>query len=301
MADYQKQLAWSKLRVGIIVTAALLILFFTVLFIGKVGSFFSSQATIYADFSDVKGLRAGAPVWFAGVNIGSVKSLAFSGGKITAVMAIDRKALSYIKKDSQAYILTLGLLGDKYVDVSAGSKESEGLRDGDTVLGQTRLELNEELSQLVAKIGSKKGTMGRLLEEDRLYRDLATSAKDIRLFAETLKTSDGTVNKLINDPVLYDRFLKASQSLDSFSQKLASSKGTVNKLIEDESLYDNVNTAAVKLNILLDAINKGEGPVGSLVNNKELKEEMHATLKELNALVKDIRENPKKYFTFSVF
>jgi phospholipid/cholesterol/gamma-HCH transport system substrate-binding protein len=301
MTDYQKQLAWSKLRVGIIVTAALLILFFTFSFIGNVKALFSSEASIYADFNDVKGLQVGAPVWFAGVNIGSVKHLSFSGEKIIAVMAIDSKALSYMKKDSQANILTLGLLGDKYVDVSVGSKESEGLKDGDTVLGQTRLELNEELSQLLTKIGSKKGSIGRLLEEDVLYRDLANSAKDIRLFAETLKTSNGTISKLIKDPVLYDRFLKASQSLDSFTQKLTSSKGTVNKLIEDESLYNNVNTAAVKLNILLDAINKGEGPVGSLVYNKEFSEDMHSTLKELNSLLKDIKDDPKKYFKFSVF
>ena len=186
------------------------------------------------------------------------------------------------------------------MDISTGSKGSECLKDSDTVLGQTILALFKELSQLIEKIENKKGSVGRLLEEDRFYGELFTPAKDIRMIAETLKTSEGTINKLIKDPVLYNRFLKASLSLDSFMEKI-SPKGTMNKFIEDASLYNNVNAAAVKLNIFLEAVNKGEGPVGSLLNNTELRNEMHMTLKELNELIKDVKENPKKYFKFSIF
>lgn len=266
MFDQRKKLAWQKLKVGMVVTGALAILFFAVLFAGSIQNLFASKATIYAAFHDVKGLRPGAPVWFAGIQIGSVESIGFAGDKITAAMTVDRDALAYLKKDSEASIQTLGLLGDKFVEVSPGSKESEGLEPGDVIAGSTRPEIDEQLSQLVNRLESKKGTLGRLMEEDTLYDDLLSSAKDIRRFAETLKT-----------------------------------RGTVNRLIEDESLYKNVNEAAAKLNILLDKINKEEGPVGSLVSSKELKEDLQTTLKELNSLIKDIKEHPKKYFKFSVF
>ncbi len=301
MPDYKKQLAWSKLRVGIIITGALALIFFAVLFTGNIQSIFESQATIHATFRDVKGLRAGAPVWFAGVQIGSVKSIGFAGDKITATLTVDRSALAYLKKDSEASILTLGLLGDKYVEVSPGSTTSEGLKPGDVIMGSTRLEIDEQLSQLANRLQSKKGSFGRLMQEDALYRDLAASAADIRRFAETLKTSQGTVDKFIKDPELYNKFLKASESLDTFAQRLASSKGTMNRLIEDESLYENINKAAVKLNILLDKIDREEGPLGNLVSNKEMKEDLRATLKDLNSLIKDMKENPKKYFKFSIF
>lgn len=301
MYDYRKQLAWSKLKVGIVVTAALVILIFAILFAGNIQNVLAPQATIYATFRDVKGLRSGAPVWFAGVQIGSIKSIAFTGQTITAAMKIDRDALAYLKKDSEASILTLGLLGDKYIEVSPGSKEAERLRPRDMIAGTTRPEINEELSRLVSGVGKNKGSLGKLLEDDTLYRDLSSSARDVRLFAETLKASEGTVNKFIKDPALYERFVKASQSLDAFTQRLALSKGTVNRLIEDDSLYENVNAAAVKLDALLDKINKGEGTAGSLIGNKEMKEDLQATLKEVNSLVKDIKEHPKKYFKFSVF
>ena len=301
MYDYRKQLAWSKLKVGIVVTGALLILLFAILFAGNIQGLFAPQAAIYATFRDVKGLRSGAPVWFTGVQIGAVKSISFTGDMITATMKIDSEALAHLKKDSEASILTLGLLGDKYIEVSSGSKESEGLRPRDTIKGSTRLEIDEQLSQLVGGVGGKKGSLRRLLEDDTLYHDLSSSARDIRLFAETLKAAEGTVNKIFKDPALYERFVKASQSLDAFSQRLASSKGTVNRLIDDESLYENVNAAATKLNMIFDKINKEEGSVGRLVSSKELTEELQSTLKEINALVKDMREQPKKYFKFSMF
>jgi len=301
MYDYRKQLAWSKLKVGIVVTGALIILLFAVLFAGNIQNLFAPQATIFATFLDVKGLRSGAPVWFAGVQIGSVKSIDFTGDRITATIKVDRDALAYLKKDSEASILTLGLLGDKYIEMGPGSKGSQGLASRDTIIGSTRPEINEELSRLVGGAEGKKGSLGRLLEDDTLYRDLSSSARDIRLFAATLKASEGSVNKFIKDPVLYERFVKASQSLDTFAQRLASSKGTVNRLIEDQSLYENVNAAAAKLDVVLGKIDKGEGPLGSLVGDRELKEELRATIKELNSLVKDIREHPKKYFKFSIF
>lgn len=302
MDDYRKRLSWAKLRVGIVVTAALLILLFTVLFAGNIERFFAPRTALFALFDDVKGLRRGAPVWFSGVQIGSVDSLSLNAGEqITVVLAVERNALQFLKQDSRASILTLGLLGDKYVEVSPGSKEAEGLKPGDTISGTSRPELNEALSRFADKIENQRGSLGRLLEEDTFYRDLSAAAQDIRLFAAGLRKSEGTVNKIIKDPALYDRFVKASESLDGFARRLSTSKGTVSRLIEDESLYENLNTAALKLNVLLDKVNKGDGTVGSLVNNRETGEELQKTLKELNNLVKDMRENPKKYFQFSVF
>lgn len=301
MDDYRKQLSWAKLRVGLVVSGALLALFLTVLFAGNIERLFSKRATVYAVFDDVKGLRTGAPVWFSGVQIGSVQSLKLDGEMITVALSIDQSSLAFLKTDSLANILTLGLLGDKYVELSPGSKDAAVLKAGDTITGWPRPDIEEEVSRFVDQIEGKKGSISRLLEEDTLYRDLAASARDIKLFAAALKDSKGTLDKLVRDPSLYERFVKASQSLDTFAQKLSSSKGTMNRLIEDESLYENLNSASVKLNVLLDKINRGEGTVGSLVNNREASEELQKTLKELNALVKDIREHPKKYFQFSIF
>ena len=302
MNEYRKQLDRAKLRVGLVVTGALAVLFLTILFAGNLGELFTSRTTIYATFDDVKGLQRGAPVWFAGVRIGAVNSIQFtSGEKVKVAMSMDKGALAYLKRDSRATILTLGLLGDKYVEMSPGSKEAAGLAPEGFVEGVTQPEVTGEVSRLVKSAESEKSSMGRLLREDTLYREFLSSVRDIKLFAETLNRSQGTFNKFVKDPELYERFLKAAQSLDAFSGKLVSSKGTMNRLIEDESLYVNMNAAMVKMNILLDRINKGEGTVGKLVTDRQLADDLDAAVKEMETLAKDIKEHPKKYFKFSLF
>ncbi len=302
MYDYKQKFIWSSLRVGTVVTAGLAVLLLAILFAGDIGKLVSPRVVMSASFRDVKGLRAGAPVWFAGVQVGSVRSIQLTADeRIIATMNIDKSARAYLKKDSTATIRTLGLLGDKYVELSMGSRDAPALMPEDKMEGKTPPEIGEELTQFVDRIESERGTLGRLIREDTLYRDLAASARDIRSFARELKASEGTLNKMISDPEVYQRFLKASESLDVFAKRLAESKGTMRRLIDDESLYVNMNAATLKLSAVLDRIDKGEGAMGSLISDRELKEDLRSTVKELNELVKDIKKNPKKYFEFSIF
>jgi phospholipid/cholesterol/gamma-HCH transport system substrate-binding protein len=295
-------MTWAKMRVGIVVTIGLMVIFIAVLFSGGIQQLFIPQTMLYAEFRDVKGLRPGAPIWFAGVRIGSVKALRFvHEEKLIATLTVERSALTYLKKDSEATILTMGLLGDKYVEVSTGSRESAPLEPGDTIKGSPRPEIAEELKRVIEDVGTSKGSIARLLREDTLYRDLSLTVRDIKVFAAMLKASDGTIGRIIKDPALYDRFLKASDSLDAFAVKLTTSRGTMNRMVEDPSLYENMNSAAVRLNAILEKIEKGQGSVGTLITDGQVADELHASLKELNALVKDMKENPKRYFSFSLF
>ncbi|UCD34492.1 MAG: MCE family protein [Nitrospiraceae bacterium] len=353
MYDYVKQHKWARLRVGMVMSLTLAVILLAVLFAGSIEKIFVPRVVIYAMVDDVKGLREGAPVWFSGVEIGSVRAIEFmEKQKVRVKMSIVSDAVRYLKKDSGANILTLGLLGDKYVEITPGSGDAEGLRAGDGIAGHTQTELQDvvqtsqasiekiadfvgtleeilvrvekgqgtiskfiqdpavydnlreaiaELDALIGKMHSGKGTVARLMNDEALYRDISASAQDIRIFAESLKEEEGSLTRLIQDPSLYDRFQEASESLSRFAGKLEASTGTVNRLIEDEQLYENMNSASEKLNSLLDRVENGEGVVGSLVRDDELSRELKSTLKELNTLIKDIRENPKHYFKFSLF
>ncbi len=353
MYDYIKHVKWASIKVGLLTTVSAAIIFLAIMFAGNIEDFFSPKVSIYTSFHDVKGLREGSPVWFSGVEIGAVEAIDFASyGKITVELSINAETLQYLKKDSHAEILTLGLLGDKYLEVTPGSIEAEPIEEGFPIEGVAPVEIQEifesskdsigkltnfvemlettiakiergegtvakllndpsvfnniknttgELSRLIKKMESGGGTVGKLVNEDALYKDVSSAVSDVKLFAESLKDSKGTLTKLIDDPALYNRFQKASESLDVFTQKLAYSKGTVNKLLDDESLYNNVNDVSVKVNTILEKIDSGQGLMGSLVSDDELTVELKTTLKELNVLIKDIQENPNRYFKFSIF
>jgi phospholipid/cholesterol/gamma-HCH transport system substrate-binding protein len=62
-----------------------------------------------------------------------------------------------------------------------------------------------------------------------------------------------------------------------------------------------MNGAAIRLNAILEKIDKGQGSVGTLITDRQVADELRSTLKEINALAKDMKEHPKKYFSFSLF
>jgi len=319
MFDMQKQLRWSKLRVGLVITLALVTLFITVFFAGNIEDLLAPKIELKAQILDAKGLRKGAPVWISGTEVGAVHKIELNPEYGTIVtISIKQSALPFIKEDSQATVLTMGLLGDKYIELSIGSPQAGQVNPGDMLKGSTQIELQDvvetsaasiekmtefikRLDALAEKIEKGGGTIGKLLTDPAIYENLRDTTKTLAQILDELRTSQGTLKKLLDDPALYNKMLSASSSLEEFSKTLNQSSGTLKKLAEDPALYDNLTKATRALSSILEKIDKGEGAAGALIKDQELARELKETIRTLRELTKDIKENPKKYFKFSVF
>ena len=174
MFETKKEIRWSKIKVGLVVTIALLVLLGAVFFAGNIQTLFLKEVDLRIQFPSVEGLRRGAPVWVLGLEEGTVGDMRLDPlYGVVVDISIHKNAMRYLKKDSEATILTMGLLGDKYIEVGVGSKEAGALRSGDIIAGTSRPEIGEEMSRLVDIVESPRGSVGRLFKEDALYRDLA--------------------------------------------------------------------------------------------------------------------------------
>ena len=93
----------------------------------------SDSYRLQAQFENVGGLKAGAPVSMAGVTIGRVESIGYDMDlfKAVATLRIDAR-YDQIPNDSDASILTAGLLGGQYIGITPGGSD-EPFRDGDQV------------------------------------------------------------------------------------------------------------------------------------------------------------------------
>jgi phospholipid/cholesterol/gamma-HCH transport system substrate-binding protein len=353
MFDLQKQLRWSKLKVGIVITFAFLTLFIAVFFAGGIEDIFSPKEQILIDIKDVRGLRKGSPVWISGIEIGSVQriDLHHEYGAIVTIL-VNRDALRYIKNDSQASIHTMGLLGDKYIELSSGSPDAPLIQSGTMIRGTTEIEIKDvmetgalsiikindfieklgnfvtkieegegliskfisdptvynnlqdstdKLSEILSDIKNKKGTMGMLLEDNSLYNKLSATADTLEEFSKKLNEGTGTLNRLVEDSYLYDRLVATAELLEEFGRRLNKDSGTLYRLVEDPELYENLNTASRQLSLILEGIDRGEGTAGALIKDDELAIQLKEAIVELKELTKDIKENPKKYFKFSLF
>jgi phospholipid/cholesterol/gamma-HCH transport system substrate-binding protein len=326
MFDMKKQLMWAKLKVGLVITLALLTLFITVFFAGGIQYIFSPKVQIKAQIKDVRGLRRGSPVWISGIEIGYVKSIGLNPEYGTLVtMSINKDALNFVKKDSKASVMTMGLLGDKYIELGTGSSHAEPIKPGDMIKGTTQLEIQdivnassvslEKITNFVDKLGNfiekfekGKGTIAKFLTDPSLYNNLKETTTTLTMMLKDFKESKGTMKMFIEDPSLYNKLLNTTSSMEEFSRKLNEGSGTLKRLAEDPEIYENLDKASKQLSLILKRIDAGEGLAGSLVSDNDLAIETKDTLVELKSsvtefkeLIKDVREHPDKYFKFSIF
>jgi phospholipid/cholesterol/gamma-HCH transport system substrate-binding protein len=326
MFDIKKQLRWSKLKAGLVITIAFLALLVAIFFAGNIEKIFSPKTELKVEFRDVRGLRRGAPIWIFGTEVGSVRNIQLDPvrGAIVTI-SIDKDALTFLKKDSQASILTMGLLGDKYIELSAGSPQAEPLQPGEMIKGTEPIQFSQiiettsvaigkmgdfinKLDIFVTKMEKGEGTVAKFFADPTIYNNLRKSTETLSVVLEDLKNSEGTLKMLIENPSLYKKTLATISSIEEFSRKLNEDSGTLKKLVEDPELYDNLNQAASRLSSILGGIEKGKGMAGALVSDEELAKELRDLVlelrklsSELEGLAKDIKEHPKKYFKFSLF
>lgn len=306
MYEVKKQLAWSTLKVGTVISIALVTLLVTVFFAGNIEHFLSPKEIITIDISDVGGLRRGSPVWFAGLEVGSVKSIDLDPQHGTVVtILIDRNALKYIKKDTHATIQTMGLLGDKYVELSPGTPGAHQLSPGDMIPGavetsmqqvmatgatslQKLNEVIEQLGSLAQKIEKGEGTLALLLSDPALYNNLKDASANIASLAADVRKGKGTLGNLIEDDALYRKLLASADSFESFSLRLKDGKGTLNRLIEDRSLYDRLLGAASSVEEFGLKLNNGKGTLNSLVEDTRLYENLALASGRLASILQSI-------------
>jgi phospholipid/cholesterol/gamma-HCH transport system substrate-binding protein len=192
-------------RLGVFIVATLLILAAGILLIGNQKFLFSRTYGLRADFQNVGGLESGAEVRVGGVHEGTVRTIKLPkqpDEKVTVVMDLAVQTRDIVKKDSVAWIKTEGLLGDKYVEISFGSKEAEKVKDGDTLDGQPPVDISDmvkktdqildttkdsmqnvdqmtsNLKSVTSKISEGKGTLGALVNDKKVYKEADAAAAE---------------------------------------------------------------------------------------------------------------------------
>src|SRR5690242_21615644 len=114
----------KETRVGTLVLAALVIAGVAIFLLGRQQHLWERKVSYELHFARTNGLQTGAPVSFAGVPVGSVDELRFAPdsttNEIIVDVALDAKVAPRIRTDTTATIGTLGLLGDKMIELTPG-------------------------------------------------------------------------------------------------------------------------------------------------------------------------------------
>jgi len=145
--------------VGLFVLLGAAALVFLALRAGNLSSFsFAPTYTLTANFDNIGGLKARAPVKSAGVVVGRVGKISFDDKVFQAVVTLNLEEGYQFPKDSSASILTSGLLGEQYVGLSAGSEEDNFADGGKILYTQSAVVLEQLISKFLYGTAEKQGS-----------------------------------------------------------------------------------------------------------------------------------------------
>ena len=102
-----------------------------------VGGYFKKGANEWKiQFGYLNGLSDSAPVYYAGREVGKVDSIQILRGEPRPVLVTVKISQdAYVRKDSVAYIDTLGMMGEKFIEISVGSKDAPAMEVGKVITG----------------------------------------------------------------------------------------------------------------------------------------------------------------------
>ena len=249
----------QKIKIGLFVIVGLVVLFLGIFLIGNQKSMFSSTFNVNGTFKNVSGLMVGNNVRFAGINVGVVQSINIvSDSTVKVNLTLNSNVRKFIKKDCKISIGSDGLMGDKLVVIAPGgivSHEEVGNNETlgtvnpleiDKIIGKlTKVADNAELitsslSSVFNDLNHGKGTLGQLLHNDKIARDLAGTIA-------SAKTTMGNVN---SSTVTLHEDLRAAQGnfllRGFFKKKQRAKQDSLKKIKKAEEKAQKDNEKAQK-------------------------------------------------------
>lgn len=192
MSDAEGKL--FELKVGIFITVGIIIFFVIVFSIGDV-NLIKKGYRVGVTFNFANGISESAPVRVAGINVGEVDKIDVffdekeKRTKVRIWSWINSDKVK-IGTDSIAVINTLGLLGEKYLEILSGENTETFLKNGEVIVGRDPIPteflmekmagLADSASTVMTGLAEGKGTIGKLLTDDTIYNNLEEFTEDIK-------------------------------------------------------------------------------------------------------------------------
>jgi len=272
-------------RVGLVILAAVTILAAGIFLIGDKNNLFSRKNLYYVDFNSASGLKEGSPVELNGVDVGTIKEVDLpenpSKRQIRVWLKVESRYADRIRgpagasglvqqqPPSVARIKTLGLLGDKFIEISSGAPEYPAIPSGgpipaaeptnvDALIASGEdvmdnvVQISHSLNNILGRMERGEGILGQLTkdtaESQRLQASLVGTSESLERIASTIEHGKGPLPRMLNDRALADQL---ARSIDRFETLLAQAQngpGLLPGLLNDPAARTQFNDTLASLN-----------------------------------------------------
>jgi phospholipid/cholesterol/gamma-HCH transport system substrate-binding protein len=269
------------------------------------GGWFTSKITLRSYFDNASGLRVGAPVRLAGVDIGNVTDVQIVRGRPTTpvevTMKVNTKYSFNLHKDSVTLMSTAGILGETFVDVDSTTAKGAAAADGDVLNARDQPDIQDvvrasqgtlqnidtllkRVDRIVAFIESGQGSIGKVIYDPALYNQLNATVAEFKGLVDDIQSGKGSIGPLLTSDEAYKKAMAAIDKVNAMIDDLQQGKGSAGKLLKDPALYDNTNKTIANVRQLTDDINAGKGALGKMAHDQEFAARLQETMNNLAAL-----------------
>lgn len=316
-------------KLGIFVTAGILLFITAIYFIGVNRNLFGSNFVLRSEFKNVSGLKQGSNVRLSGINIGTVNKIDFISDSLVLVRLLIRKDVQkYIKTDAVASIASDGLMGDKILIISPGTTSTTMVKDNDMIASYKTIEIDDlfssvkqsadnakaitdELVEFSGKMNNKNSLLTKIMTDkdfaariDRTIENLEISSQELAKFTPILNNKNGTVAKIFTDKKWSDNIetsisnlQNSSREISIFTTKLNDKNNVLSQLSSNDTLAISIENTLRNLEKSSDdliqftsKINNDENVLSKLTNDPKLGKSVDSTIVNIEKGVGELRE-----------
>ncbi len=248
------------------------------------------KGVYYFRFSNVGGLEKEAPVRVAGVTVGKVSNITVSdsGAVVEISMLKDIK----LHKDASAKIETMGLMGEKFVEVNPGSKEEPLLQPGEVVLKtETPISTDQLVSELYRTVEKFNQALITKDGENRLSKIMDNISKLTENVNSLMDENRKNLRETLKNTVAITEFLKnelpkiaenVNSLVTQFGQIALENRQDIREIVK------NINEAAKKAPEIADKFDKLSKSLTELLN-EENQQNLSQTIKNMKETTKELK------------
>ena len=292
-----------EIKVGLSVIVAALILFFGIIWVKEYK--FNVERFNYAVlFPNIGSLEIGDPISVLGVKKGEVQEIEISGNNVLVGFNLTKDVK--LKSDVKFTVMNIGLMGERFVNIEPGvsselldlSYPVHGFYDTGIpeVMGMMGAAI-DEVRHLLAVLEGTVGTPAATTSIKNIIDNLEVVSTEMRVM--TLDNKD-KMSQALDDLSVSSATLR--KFADSNEQKMQGMVDNMSEASDDfKVIAGRLDTLSGSINRLVADLEQGKGTLGKTLQDEELYEKLIKSVSVLDTLVTDIKENPKKYFHFSIF
>ncbi len=257
-----------------------------------------SQNRLVTEFDQVAGLSLQSAIRVAGVRVGAVTAIDLDGKRARVTLGLPREFPVY--KDASASLSSIGILGEKYIELDPGHPEAGPLPQDGTIPSKVGMGLDNLMEALGGITKDVKGVTAALNESvggeqgrqklDEIVDNVRVLTGEFRAMAQenhgTINTTLANVQEITGDlkerlPLLAKQFEDLGRNLNDL---VAENRPEINGVITDvHKLTASLQTTADNIRSITTKLDQGEGTIGKLLTDD-------STVKKLNAAVDNVNE-----------